>query len=194
VNGIELWVSDGTAAGTVMVANINPGAGNSNPANFTRVGGQVFFTATDGQNGIELWAAPLGAFSGALAEPFGAGCPGTGNLVPASSGVGVPTLGNAAFGIGLTQALGNSVGILMLDGPGTPLALPGGCTLYTRRLLLLFAAGISGTGSGSVTVGIPNDLSLVGGQLFSQWTILDPAGAFMNQLSFSDALQVVIGT
>ena len=28
-HGIELWRSDGTAAGTVMVKDINPGTGNT---------------------------------------------------------------------------------------------------------------------------------------------------------------------
>jgi ELWxxDGT repeat protein len=48
-NGIELWKSDGTSAGTSMVKNINPGAGNSNPVlNFFLVNGKIFFNATDG--------------------------------------------------------------------------------------------------------------------------------------------------
>jgi ELWxxDGT repeat protein len=192
-NGTELWVSDGTAAGTVMVADINPGAGNSGPANFTRIGGLVFFSANNGTIGIELWAVPLGAFGGALAEPVGIGCPGTGNLIPASTGVGLPVLGNAAFGIGVTQALANSVGILMLDAPANPIPLPGGCTLYTPRLLLIFATTTDQSGTGSTTLGIPNDLSLLGGQLISQWTVLDPGGAYQSQLSFSNGLLTVIG-
>src|SRR5262249_8117031 len=32
-HGRELWKSDGTAAGTVLVADINPGSASSNPAN-----------------------------------------------------------------------------------------------------------------------------------------------------------------
>ena len=51
----ELWKSDGTAAGTVIVADINPGDGGSWPYSFTVVGSMLFFTADDGTNGDELW-------------------------------------------------------------------------------------------------------------------------------------------
>jgi ELWxxDGT repeat protein len=54
-NGIELWKSDGTAAGTVRVKNIRPGSGGSSPRYLTNVNGTVFFAANDGTNGIELW-------------------------------------------------------------------------------------------------------------------------------------------
>ena len=56
-NGIELWKSDGTAAGTSLVKDIRPGAANSYPANLTNVGGTLFFAANDGTTGSELWKA-----------------------------------------------------------------------------------------------------------------------------------------
>jgi len=60
-NGVELWKSDGSEAGTVMVKNIDPedgiipSLGNSNPANLINVGGVLYFMASDGTNGTELW-------------------------------------------------------------------------------------------------------------------------------------------
>jgi ELWxxDGT repeat protein len=54
-NGYELWKTDGTNAGTVMVKDINPGAGDSNPANLLNVNGVLYFTADNGTDGIELW-------------------------------------------------------------------------------------------------------------------------------------------
>lgn len=54
-NGQELWKSDGTAAGTVMVKNINPSSYDSNPEELVGVGDVVFFRARDGVNGQELW-------------------------------------------------------------------------------------------------------------------------------------------
>ena len=59
-NGIELWRTDGTEAGTFMVRDINPvatanGPGDSNPSNLTVIGNIVYFSATDGTNGVELW-------------------------------------------------------------------------------------------------------------------------------------------
>ncbi len=53
--GSELWVSDGTAAGTVMVKDINSGADGSKPMSFYTVGGKLFFSADNGANGRELW-------------------------------------------------------------------------------------------------------------------------------------------
>jgi ELWxxDGT repeat protein len=54
-DGSELWKSDGTAAGTEMVKNINPAYSGNNPSLLTNVGGTLFFTADDGTNGYELW-------------------------------------------------------------------------------------------------------------------------------------------
>ncbi|MCP4626767.1 MAG: hypothetical protein GY850_25155, partial [bacterium] len=53
-NGSELWTSDGTEPGTVMVKNINNSSG-SYPGYLTNVNGRLFFTADDGVNGTELW-------------------------------------------------------------------------------------------------------------------------------------------
>ncbi|MCL4202554.1 MAG: autotransporter-associated beta strand repeat-containing protein, partial [Pirellulaceae bacterium] len=57
--GRELWRSDGTAAGTFMVKDINAGAGDAFYSGrdpfLTNVNGTLFFTANDGANGYELW-------------------------------------------------------------------------------------------------------------------------------------------
>src|SRR5205085_1636932 len=56
VNGNELWKSDGTASGTVLVKDIAVGNSGSFPSNLTNVNGTVYFTADgDGVNGPELW-------------------------------------------------------------------------------------------------------------------------------------------
>lgn len=55
--GRELWVSDGTDAGTRLVRDINPGAAGSKPALLTRVGPRLYFTAQDGRHGRELWVS-----------------------------------------------------------------------------------------------------------------------------------------
>jgi ELWxxDGT repeat protein len=53
--GTELWKSDGTAAGTVLVQDIQPGIEPSNPAELMFVGKALFFSATDIRTGRELW-------------------------------------------------------------------------------------------------------------------------------------------
>lgn len=54
-NGTELWISDGTTAGTVLLKDINPGTASSSPSNFVHLDGEIFFTADNGTNGRELW-------------------------------------------------------------------------------------------------------------------------------------------
>ena len=54
VNGDELWKTDGTAANTTMVKDINPGLAGSYPAYFMTISGITYFNATDA-NGSELW-------------------------------------------------------------------------------------------------------------------------------------------
>jgi ELWxxDGT repeat protein len=54
-HGNELWKTDGTEAGTVLVKDINPGPENSNPSNLINVNGTLFFSANDGTHGEELW-------------------------------------------------------------------------------------------------------------------------------------------
>ncbi|MEX2621777.1 MAG: ELWxxDGT repeat protein, partial [Egibacteraceae bacterium] len=51
--GRELWVTDGTEAGTSLVADINLG-GSSHPEGMTAIGDTVVFAAT-GEQGRELW-------------------------------------------------------------------------------------------------------------------------------------------
>ena len=54
-HGSELWVTDGTAPGTHLLADLMAGTAGSNPSGFQRVGSAVYFTAFDGVHGIELW-------------------------------------------------------------------------------------------------------------------------------------------
>jgi ELWxxDGT repeat protein len=53
-NGYELWKSDGTDAGTVLVKDINS-FDNSSPRYLTNVNGTLFFRANNVTNGDELW-------------------------------------------------------------------------------------------------------------------------------------------
>ena len=55
--GYELFISDGTAAGTRLLKDIAPGSASSTPGYLcaTRDRSKVFFSADDGTTGIELW-------------------------------------------------------------------------------------------------------------------------------------------
>jgi ELWxxDGT repeat protein len=54
-NGAELWKSDGTEAGTVLVRNIHPSTSGKGPHSLTNVNGTLYFVADDGASGNELW-------------------------------------------------------------------------------------------------------------------------------------------
>ncbi len=54
-HGFELWRSDGTARGTRMVKDINPGRGWSDLSGITAVNRIIYFSADDGVHGAELW-------------------------------------------------------------------------------------------------------------------------------------------
>ena len=60
--GIELWRSDGTFNGTVMVADLNPGPASSQSSSpsMLNAGGILYFQASDGVSGFELWKIEAG--------------------------------------------------------------------------------------------------------------------------------------
>jgi len=64
-NGGELYVSDGTAVGTQLVADLYPGLSNysspnsSSPSGLTVVGDELFFSADNGETGTELFKLTL---------------------------------------------------------------------------------------------------------------------------------------
>jgi large repetitive protein len=54
-HGDELWATDGTPEGTVLVKDILPGSGSGFPSSLAVAGGKLFFAATDPEHGTELW-------------------------------------------------------------------------------------------------------------------------------------------
>jgi ELWxxDGT repeat protein len=54
--GVELWKSDGTAAGTVLARPTAPGKISSSPSNLIQLGGKLYFSAYDLEGGAELWS------------------------------------------------------------------------------------------------------------------------------------------
>lgn len=54
-DGSEPWVTDGTAAGTLQLGDLFPGADDSHPRGFVEAGRTVFFAAEDDVVGASLW-------------------------------------------------------------------------------------------------------------------------------------------
>ena len=78
-DGIELWTSDGTEAGTTIVKDINAGGGASSFAdNLVDVGGTLFFTARDTTDFTlrQLWTSDGTEAGTTLVKEFVPGPPG----------------------------------------------------------------------------------------------------------------------
>jgi len=69
-HGYELWVSDGTAAGTTMVKDIYPGSSSGSAYYIAETTpGRVVFRSSDGKTGNELWAS-LGTSTSTVRIPL----------------------------------------------------------------------------------------------------------------------------
>ena len=55
ISGVELWVTDGTAAGTQLFVDIEPGASSGEPRWLVEMNGKIYFSARAGGMGRELW-------------------------------------------------------------------------------------------------------------------------------------------
>ena len=80
--GEELWKSNGTPDGTVLVKDIKTGNYNSSyPSNLTAVGNTLFFSASDGITGENVWKSDGSAISTTLVKNIIAG---PGNSAPSN--------------------------------------------------------------------------------------------------------------
>jgi len=80
VHGLELWITDGTALGTEMVADLAPGLRSSQPRLLTDVGGQILFVARSDGLDEQLWRSD-GTAAGTYPVPMP---PGVERLTPTS--------------------------------------------------------------------------------------------------------------
>ncbi len=72
-NGNELWVTDGTPAGTTLLKDLKPGTGSSYPWGFMKIGSEIFFNCTDVGLERKLWktdGTAAGTVKVNVPEPF----------------------------------------------------------------------------------------------------------------------------
>lgn len=117
--GQELWVTDGTDAGTVRVKDINPGSQSSNPRFITAAGNFVYFSATNGTNGVEFWRSN-GTDSGTqMVRDIAAGSESSTPQNFTASGVRIYfTADDGTNGRQLWVSQGATANTLRLTGPG----------------------------------------------------------------------------
>lgn len=127
---------------------------------------------------------------------FGAGCPGTGGLIPAIDSTGSAQTG-ASMSIDLANVAGGSTAFLLLgfsrsDLGGAPLPLPlgGGCDLLVSTnasFPVRATAGGPGAGTATLPITVPADAGLDGLVFYTQWAVFDTASPALG-LAFSAAL------
>jgi ELWxxDGT repeat protein/VCBS repeat-containing protein len=125
-NGRELWTTDGTSAGTVMVTNLRTGNADAFSTNddLLDVNGTLFFTATDATNGRELWKTNGTAAGTVRVRDIAAG---TGNGISGSelvnvNGVVYFAANDGLNGIELWKSDGTTAGTVLvrnIDGAST---------------------------------------------------------------------------
>jgi len=193
-----MWITDGTAAGTRRLFDLVPGAGSGLLGNqvsdgwATLLGTTWFFLGTTAATGTEPFVFDAGTLQTPCTTCPAPGCPGT-NGVPRLTAVGPPRLGNVSFACRVDDARATTVAIFLFDGPGTPTALPGGCTLFTSLAAVTQWRPTDGLGQATLGLPIPNAQWLLGVALRMQWAVLDPNGAYAQMLSFSNGCHLVIG-
>jgi ELWxxDGT repeat protein len=151
-HGVELWRTDGTDAGTVLVQDIYTGATGSSPEGFVPLGGKIYFTA-DTSDGPGLWSTdgtPVGTtqVASTLGRPFitRPGMARAGNRLYFASGT-FSTLWTSDGTAAGTQSLGISF-VLAIGGLGTSgMVLAGG--IFSDQLRLWKS---DGTPAGTVQV------------------------------------------
>ena len=145
-NGKELWKSDGTDAGTVMVKNINAVAGSAIDS-LVVMNGVLYFTADDGINGRELWKSDGTNAGTVILKNIN---PGINNSSPDGltniNGVLYFSADDGANGKELWKSDGTAAGTVLVkdiyNGPNS--SLPGSFTLVDNTLFFSADDGVAG--------------------------------------------------
>lgn len=166
-NGSELWRTDGSTAGTILVSNIRAGSSGSSPNDFAATGSHLFFSANDGSNGAELWRSNGTAGGTALVKDIRTGT--SGSLINHMRSLGSSVLFTADDGINgseLWKSDGTLAGTTLVKDirPGTAGCQPNGAWVAGGRYFLIADDGSGptlwvsdGTTAGTMPVaeGIP---------------------------------------
>ncbi|GGB96493.1 ELWxxDGT repeat protein [Dyadobacter sediminis] len=164
-NGNELWKTDGSTTGTVLVKNINPGTASSNPSLLRAVNGQLYFTANDGTNGQELWKSGGTASTTTLIRDIRLGSAGSDIKELTAVGSKVAFTANDGTGEKLWQSNGDVNGTKVLAEVTASRLLDANGTLYFngnagKGLELFKSTMVTGGTSALTDFGRPGSIPL----------------------------------
>jgi ELWxxDGT repeat protein len=139
IHGTELWKSDGTDAGTVLVKDICPGYCAGRPSALTALGGVLYFAADDGAHGRELWRSDGTAAGTFLVKDINPGLAGAVYDVVAWNGRLVLVADDGQHGYELWVSDGTASGTVLLAdvNPGPQDSYPRPLALGTSLLLFI---------------------------------------------------------
>jgi ELWxxDGT repeat protein len=128
IHGREIWKSDGTPSGTVMVKDINIGTGDSIIGWFTDLNGKVLFRAQDAAHGAELWTTNGTAAGTVLFKDINLGGDSNPGYLTVLNGVLFFSADDGTHGAELWKSDGTAAGTVMVKdinpGTGNSLSFP----------------------------------------------------------------------
>ncbi|MCB1282268.1 MAG: FG-GAP repeat protein [Salinibacterium sp.] len=134
---------------------------------------------------VAIWAS----VNRPVSQPFGTGCSGSGGLTPTASAPDAFSLGSHTVSLDNARPLS---AVVLGISTSTLTTSMGGCEVYLGGPVLTFSLVSNGAGHAEFTYPIPAGFG--GAELYFQWVIYDPAGAFMGLMSLSEAIKVKIGS
>lgn len=111
VNGFELWKSDGTAAGTQMVADLNVGGVNGFPTSLTSANGLLYFSAfnTSPTTGQQIYVTDGTTAGTRLVADLAPGTPAGGFFGPPAPGGFTALNANTVLFTGISPSTGQEL-------------------------------------------------------------------------------------
>ena len=180
---------DGAAFASTETPTVGTGPIAITAGDLNRDGGDDFVVANQASNDLSV----LSFAQIALAQPYGTGCTGTGGLVPQITGIDLPVQPSATFGVQLADARAFAPALLLFAGDPDALDLGGGCTVLVALPAASTLRFTNGLGADAFVFGVPASPALLGLDLYFQYAVFDPAGAYLNALALSNGLRVQVG-
>jgi ELWxxDGT repeat protein len=146
--GVELWRSDGTSGGIVLVKDIRRGRLSSNPIPFTGLNGTLLLAAHDRDHGTELWRSDGTAAGTVVVKDIN---PGRASSFPGPSDVVLNgtlyfTADDGVHGAELWSTDGTAAGTTLVKDirPGPAGSSPAGLTIVNGALCFFARDGVHG--------------------------------------------------